>query len=74
MSRNAKPRQGSSHARSRALRLETGPERRAEAASVRLEDRIAERAYEIYVERGREPGRDLDHWLQAEKELAAEGG
>jgi hypothetical protein len=40
MSRNAKHRQGSSHARKRAIRLETGPERRAAAASFRLEERM----------------------------------
>jgi hypothetical protein len=74
MSRNAKHRQGSSHARRRAIRLETGPERRAEAASFRLEERIARRAYEIHVERGRQEGRELDDWLQAEKEIAAEEG
>ena len=27
------------------------------------------RAYEIYLERGEQPGRDLDDWLQAEREL-----
>jgi hypothetical protein len=27
------------------------------------------RAYEIYLERGQQPGRDLDDWLQAEREL-----
>jgi hypothetical protein len=31
--------------------------------------RIRVRAYEIYVERGSEPGRDLEDWLRAEKEL-----
>ena len=30
---------------------------------------IAMRAYEIYIERGAAPGRDLDDWLQAEQEL-----
>ena len=30
---------------------------------------IARRAYELFVERCREPGRDLDDWLQAEREL-----
>ena len=30
------------------------------------------RAYEIYHERGEQPGRELDDWLQAEREL--EGG
>jgi hypothetical protein len=33
-------------------------------------DRIAERAYEIFKSRGGKSGRDLDDWLQAEKELA----
>ena len=31
--------------------------------------RIAERAYELYVNRGREEGRDVDDWLEAEREL-----
>ena len=30
---------------------------------------IARRAYEIYCERGRQHGRELDDWLQAEREL-----
>lgn len=33
-------------------------------------DRVAERAYEIYKTRGGKPGKDLDDWLQAEKELS----
>lgn len=33
-------------------------------------DRIAQRAYEIFKSRGGKPGRDLDDWLQAERELA----
>lgn len=32
-------------------------------------DRIAERAYELYVRRGGGDGRDLDDWLEAEREL-----
>ncbi len=35
--------------------------------SVRDEE-IRRRAYEIYLERGEQPGRDLDDWLQAERE------
>lgn len=31
---------------------------------------IAERAYQKYVERGGSDGRDLDDWLEAERELA----
>jgi hypothetical protein len=30
---------------------------------------IAARAYQIYLERGRVPGHDMDDWLQAEYEL-----
>jgi Protein of unknown function (DUF2934) len=30
---------------------------------------IQVRAYQIYVSRNRQPGRDLDDWLQAEREL-----
>lgn len=32
-------------------------------------DQIAQRAYEIFVERGRPEGRDLEHWLLAETQL-----
>jgi hypothetical protein len=38
------------------------------ADSPRLEE-IRIRAYEIYIERGGQPGHDLDDWLQAEREL-----
>jgi hypothetical protein len=33
------------------------------------EEEIRVRAYEIYLERGAEAGRELDDWLQAEHEL-----
>ena len=36
------------------------------------EEEIRRRAYEIYIERGTQPGRELDDWLQAERELAGE--
>jgi DUF2934 family protein len=32
-------------------------------------DKIAQRAYEIYESRGGHHGSDLDHWLEAEREL-----
>jgi DUF2934 family protein len=35
---------------------------------VRAEE-IRRRAYEIYLARGKQPGRELDDWLQAEREL-----
>jgi len=34
-----------------------------------LRKEIRRRAYEIYLGRGREPGREIDDWLQAEREL-----
>lgn len=37
-----------------------------------LRDQIRRRAYEIYLEGGQQPGRDLEDWFQAEREL--EGG
>ena len=33
------------------------------------EEEVRHRAYEIYLERGEQPGCDLDDWLQAESEL-----
>jgi Protein of unknown function (DUF2934) len=33
------------------------------------EQKIRRRAFAIYLERGSEPGRDLEDWLQAEREL-----
>jgi hypothetical protein len=33
------------------------------------DDVIRRRAHEIYRERGEQPGRELDDWLQAEREL-----
>ena len=32
-------------------------------------DLLAQRAYELFLARGREDGRDLDDWLNAEREL-----
>ena len=34
-------------------------------------DRIAMRAYELYLARGASEGRELDDWLAAERELSA---
>jgi hypothetical protein len=35
-------------------------------------EEIAERAYQIFEREGRTDGRDMDHWLQAERELRME--
>ncbi len=32
-------------------------------------EEIQQRAYEIYLKRGKEPGHQLEDWLQAEREL-----
>ena len=34
-----------------------------------LEERIRLRAHQLYVQRGNQPGSDLDDWLQAEEEI-----
>jgi len=37
--------------------------------TVPSQDRIRVRAYELYQNRGREPGRDEQDWLNAEEEI-----
>lgn len=39
-----------------------------------VEDRIRRRAYEIWEQEGRPHGREVDHWLQAAREIAATEG
>ena len=39
-------------------------------SSARSHEDISRRAHEIWLERGSEPGHELDHWLEAERELA----
>lgn len=34
-----------------------------------IEDEIRRRAYELYEQRGREDGHDVEDWLHAEKEI-----
>jgi hypothetical protein len=41
----------------------------AEIASGVAESDIARRAFELYCDRGREDGHDVDDWLNAEREL-----
>ncbi|MBD3419314.1 MAG: DUF2934 domain-containing protein [Chitinivibrionales bacterium] len=36
----------------------------------RTREKIAERAYELYLQRGGKGGNDLQDWLQAEHEIA----
>jgi hypothetical protein len=51
----------------RAKPAEPGQPRSAAKASD--PDAISRRAYELYEQRGREPGADVDDWLQAEHDL-----
>jgi hypothetical protein len=38
-----------------------------------VEERVRQRAYELYIERGSESGSELDDWLQAKGEIVLEG-
>ena len=38
-------------------------------AAVPTHDEIARRAYQLFEERGGEPGREWDDWFRAEREL-----
>jgi hypothetical protein len=35
------------------------------------EERIRQRAYELYLQRGKLPGREQEDWIQAESEILA---
>lgn len=37
-------------------------------------ERIARRAYELYEQRGRQEGRDVEDWVKAEQQLAGAAG
>ena len=34
---------------------------------------VQERAYELFLQRGQEPGHELEDWLQAEREISRNG-
>jgi hypothetical protein len=40
-------------------------------STMRSADEIARRAYELFLQQGAQHGRDLEHWLTAERELGA---
>lgn len=50
----------------------TQAEAEVSAKNSARDEEIRRRAYEIYLEGGQQPGRELDDWLQAQREL--EGG
>jgi Protein of unknown function (DUF2934) len=70
MDMSSKPKRiGSAEGQSTFTQVETGE---VSVGNVASDEDIRRRAYEIYLERGEQPGRELDDWLQAEREL--EGG
>jgi H+-transporting ATPase len=49
--------------------MPSNPTKKPLAEAKPLEDQIRQRAYELYEERGREDGHDVEDWLHAEKEI-----
>jgi len=47
------------------------PERSAGGEAFSLEERVRQRAHEIYVQRGEQFGSEIEDWLQAEQEILA---
>ena len=54
------------------VKAQLGDGSRAVEPDSTSEHEIRRRAFEIYLERGSEPGRDLEDWLQAERELTTD--
>jgi hypothetical protein len=50
---------------------DTGVEERERLLHSTAEQEIRVRAYEIYLQRGAEPGYGLEDWLQAEREVSS---
>jgi hypothetical protein len=66
MSMSSKPnRKRISEIRATSSQVETG----VSVVNSTRDEKIRRRAYEIYRERGEQPGRELDDWFQAEREL-----
>jgi hypothetical protein len=64
---SSKPkRKGITEIQATSIQEETGE---VSVANLACDEEIRRRAYEIYRERGEQPGRELDDWLQAEREL-----
>ena len=50
-------------------RIAASEERQPNRSTLITKDVIAQRAYALYLARGREDGHDVEDWLQAEGEL-----
>ena len=67
MSMSSKPnRKRISEIQATSTRVERG---KISVVNSTRDEEIRRRAYQIYLERGEQPGRELDDWLQAEREL-----
>jgi hypothetical protein len=67
MSTSSKPkRNGITEPQATAPQAETGE---VSVGNSARDEEIRHRAYKIYLEHGEQPGRELDDWLQAEREL-----
>jgi hypothetical protein len=71
MSMSSKPK-GKGNAEPHAISAQAAQTGEAYVGNAERDKEIRRRAYEIYLERGEQPGRELDDWLQADREL--EGG
>ncbi|MEQ9619606.1 MAG: DUF2934 domain-containing protein [Deltaproteobacteria bacterium] len=47
------------------------PRKRSASANKSIHDKIAKKAYELYEQSGRIDGKDVEHWLQAEKMVSS---
>jgi Protein of unknown function (DUF2934) len=63
--------QASTPAKAKTLNMPTQPIARVAPASPAMgsENEIKDRAYQLYEGRGREPGGDVQDWIQAEREI-----
>ncbi len=65
---SSKPK-GKGNGEPHALSAQAAETIEAPVGNAQRDDDIRRRAYEIYLERGEQPGCELDDWLQAEREL-----
>jgi DUF2934 family protein len=66
MSMSSKPK---GNAEPHAISAQAALTREASVGNAERDEEIRRHAYEIYLERGEQPGSELDDWLQAEREL-----
>ncbi len=65
---SSKP-EGKGNAEPHAISAQAAQTGEASMGNTTREEEIRRRAYEIYLERGQQPGGELDDWLKAECEL-----